>query len=338
MRLNTAFATPARLILARCSAAAGAALLLCASLIGALGHTAASAHELQPGYLSLSATAPYNWQVTFKQPQVAGRFLNLGFVSHCDADEPVRNRSENYLIEHFNLNCQGAALEQISISGLEGTLIDVLVSIQPLEGESTHHLLSPRAPSLSLIGAAPPATPVYFRLGITHLLTGLDHVLFVLILPFLISSLTRLFWVITSFTLAHSITLSLATLTPVNLPSAPTEALIAFSIALVAREALIGQSLIRRYPWLAGFLFGLLHGFGFASALTRTGLPQEDALPALFLFNIGIEVGQLTLLLPCLILIAGSRRLGLRLEPLRPYPLYAIGGLSMMWFIQRILW
>lgn len=295
------------------------------------------ADELRPALVNLTQEGPQSWQAEFKQPQVGGRFLNLRLTTNCNPTEPKRNLSATYLTEHFKLACTHAPLEELNVEGLEGSLIDVLVSITPLEGTADHYLLSPAEPKLVLASTAVPSTPIYLRLGITHLIFGLDHLLFILLLPFLIRGLTPLFWVITSFTLAHSITLSLAALSHISPPEVPTEALIALSIALVAREALRGESLIKSKPWLASFGFGLLHGFGFAGALGRIGLPPDDALSALFLFNVGIEVGQLSILLPLLALLAAARHWQLNLIPLRPYPLYAIGGISMMWFIQRII-
>lgn len=295
------------------------------------------ADELRPALVNLKQDGRQSWQLEFRQPQIAGRFLNLRLATNCSLSEPVNSLSASYLTQHFQLLCTKAPLTELSIEGLEGSLIDVLVSLTDLEEKTTNHLLSSTTPKLVLALRTPLVTPIYLQLGITHLLFGLDHLLFVLLLPFLIRGLKPLFWVVTSFTLAHSITLSLVALNLISLPEAPTEALIALSIALVAREALGGESLIHDKPWLASFLFGLLHGAGFAGALSRIGLPQEDAITALFLFNLGIEIGQLGILLPALVLLAVCSRWQWNLTPLRPYPIYAIGGISMMWFIQRIV-
>ena len=133
--------------------------------------------------------------------------------------------------------------------------------------------------------------------GIEHILFGFDHLLFVLALILIVRDGRVLLWTITAFTVAHSITLSLATLGVVHVPGPPVEAMIALSIMLLACEIVrlrYGQiSLTSRWPWIVAFSFGLLHGFGFASALTDIGLPQGDIPLALLSFNVGVEIGQL---------------------------------------------
>jgi hydrogenase/urease accessory protein HupE len=189
---------------------------------------------------------------------------------------------------------------------------------------------------LAVIGA-------YVQHGIEHILFGFDHLLFVLALILIVRSRRALLWTITAFTLAHSITLSLATLGVVHVPGPPVEAMIAVSIMLLACEIVRlrrGQiSLTSRWPWIVAFSFGLLHGFGFASALTDIGLPQGDIPLALFSFNIGVEIGQLMFIGVVLATLACLKRIGIPEAITRaatPVATYAIGSTAAFWFVGRI--
>jgi hydrogenase/urease accessory protein HupE len=183
----------------------------------------------------------------------------------------------------------------------------------------------------------------YLLHGIEHILFGFDHLLFVLALILIVRSRRALLWTITAFTIAHSITLSLATLGVVHLPGPPVEAMIALSILLLACEIVRLQrgqaSMTAQWPWVVAFSFGLLHGFGFAGALTQIGLPQGDIPLAVFTFNVGVEVGQLIFIAVVLGLLAAARRF-------KPAPIvegrarfvttYGIGALAAFWFIERL--
>jgi hydrogenase/urease accessory protein HupE len=179
--------------------------------------------------------------------------------------------------------------------------------------------------------------------GVEHILFGFDHLLFVLALLLIVPSWRMLFWTITSFTLAHSITLSLATLGVVQVPGPPVEAAIALSILLLACEIVRSQrgqpSLTAQYPWVVAFSFGLLHGFGFAGALTDIGIPQGDIPLALFTFNVGVELGQLAFIAVVLTAVASARRIGAPIfveRHARVAVTYAIGILAGFWFIERV--
>jgi len=179
----------------------------------------------------------------------------------------------------------------------------------------------------------------YSLLGIEHILLGVDHLLFVLALLLLVANLRTLFWTITAFTLAHSLTLAAATLGWVHVPQQPVEAIIALSILLVATEIVHWRQgrvgVTRRWPWLVAFTFGLLHGFGFAGALSEIGLPEHAIPVALLFFNLGVEAGQLIFIAASLILWAGLRKLSLPQWAWR-VPVYAIGSMSAFWVIDRI--
>jgi hydrogenase/urease accessory protein HupE len=177
----------------------------------------------------------------------------------------------------------------------------------------------------------------YTSLGVEHILTGFDHLLFVVALTLLVRRGRRLLATITAFTLAHSVSLALTVLGLVHVPSPPVEASIALSIVLVCAECLRpGDSLTRRAPWAVAFAFGLLHGLGFASALLDLGVPERHLPTALLCFNVGVELGQLAIIA----VVVGLRRLAgwLRLDRawMRSGVIYAMGGLAAFWSIDRI--
>ena len=231
---------------------------------------------------------------------------------------------------------------EVTVHGLQSMMTDVLVRISLLDGRVVSRVLRPSAPSFVFgkesIG---PALGGYFVLGVEHILRGIDHLLFVLALVLIVNSVKLLVKTITAFTLAHSITLALATLGFVKMPPAPVEAVIALSIVFVAAEIIRsrrGQSgLTERAPWIVAFTFGLLHGFGFAGALSQVGLPPHDIPLALLLFNVGVEAGQLAFVGVVLAILALIRRVRLPVPAwTQLLPPYAIGGIAMFWVIQRI--
>ncbi|WP_009959237.1 HupE/UreJ family protein [Verrucomicrobium spinosum] len=237
---------------------------------------------------------------------------------------------------------QGLEGQQITVHGLQATLVDTLVRIQFSDGRVITRLLRPDDPSFVIEKHdTGPAIQEYFVLGVEHILFGIDHLLFVLALVLIVRGVGLLVKTITAFTIAHSITLALATLGVVHVPSAPVEAVIALSIVFVASEVIQfmrgRQGLTAKAPWIVAFTFGLLHGFGFAGALSEVGLPQSDIPLALLLFNVGVEAGQLAFVAAAL--AAGA--LAVRIRPALPrwaplVPPYAIGSIAMFWIIQRI--
>lgn len=230
---------------------------------------------------------------------------------------------------------------EVRVHGLEATMVDVLVRIALADGRVVSRLLRPEAPSFTFTTetAGPPAGG-YFALGVEHILFGVDHLLFVFALVLIVRGVGLLVKTITAFTIAHSITLALATLGVVHVPPAPVEAVIALSIVFVAAEIVRSRRgecvLAERAPWLVAGLFGLLHGFGFAGALSEVGLPQNDIPLALLFFNVGVEAGQLAFVAVVLALTALLRRITLRLPRWAPLvPPYAVGSLAMFWVIER---
>ncbi len=295
----------------------------------------AGAHEIRPALLTLTQTSETNYDVSFKQPQVQGRFLNLAVKTNCEQSRRDARTSAAALLERFILVCT-EPLAQIRISGLEKTLIDTMITIERINGSRENYLVNGREPSIDTTQGA--STPVYFVLGIEHLFFGIDHVLFVLLLLYLISGWMNLVKVITSFTVAHSITLGLSAFDVVSVAQGPVESLIALSIVMLAAEALSDtKSLIQSQPWLITFIFGLLHGLGFAGALSEIGLPENTAVIALLLFNIGIEVGQLVIIAIALCLTYLLQMIITIPMRIAVLPVYMVGGLATYWFIERSL-
>ena len=243
------------------------------------------------------------------------------------------------------LRCEGGiAGKTLAIDGLDSTITDVIVRVHPRNGQLESHLLKPTAPSVTL-GAATSTwdrSRTYVRLGIEHILLGVDHLLFVLGLVILIGSARPLLWTITAFTIAHSLTLAAATFGWISVSPPPVEAVIALSIVFVASEIVQSRrgrpSLSARKPWLVAFAFGLLHGFGFAGALSEIGFPAQQIPLALLCFNLGVEAGQLAFVAALLLL--GRLPALLRIEAPRGWPTaaaYGIGALASYWLIERLL-
>jgi hydrogenase/urease accessory protein HupE len=236
----------------------------------------------------------------------------------------------------------------IHIAGLTATMTDVLVRLERRDGTTQVTRLTPSAPSF-VVEAAPRAMQVaatYLILGVEHILLGIDHLLFVLALLILVKGTRRLLATVTAFTVAHSLTLAGATLGFVHMPGPPVEAAIALSIVFVAAEIVhSGQGmkgLTERFPWIVAFTFGLLHGFGFASALSEVGLPQTAIPVALLFFNVGVEIGQLLFIAFVFAVIATARQVMRRFAVSQPtwtwrVPPYAIGSVAAFWAVQRIV-
>ena len=264
---------------------------LVGALLGALllPTAALEAHEVRPGYLGIEETAPETFEVLWKVPMRGELRLSLDpvFPETCRPATPVaRYPASGAVVERTTLICvDGLVGKTLSIAGLEATFTDVLLRYEPKDGPAQTARLKPTAASF-IVAAEPSRLEIagtYLVLGVEHILGGIDHLLFVLALLMLVRGRRRLVWTITAFTVSHSITLALATLGVMHVPSAPVEAVIALSILFLASEIAHSRrgrsSLTERQPWLVAFAFGLLHGFGFAGALSEVGLP-ESAIPS----------------------------------------------------------
>jgi hydrogenase/urease accessory protein HupE len=308
------------------------------------------AHEVRPAYLEITETEPGRYAVQWRTPVMSG--MRLPVVLRLpegvrDVREPTVQELTDSLLERRTLDAGEGGLsgKRIEFVGLEGTITDVLVRVQLRDGTSSTALVRASRPWVE-IAAASGALAVmgtYLTRGIEHILFGFDHLLFVLALILIVRSVPALLWTITAFTVAHSITLALATLGWVHVPGPPVEAAIALSILLLAVEIVHLQrgqiGLTARWPWVVAFSFGLLHGFGFASALADIGLPQGDIPLALFTFNVGVECGQLAFVAAVLSVAALARRVGAGLpveRHVRRMVPYVIGSLAAFWLFERV--
>lgn len=281
----------------------------------------AQAHEVRPAYLEIRQVSAETLQVRLRQPIVSleqdrmgGLNLRPDFAAPCAlSPEGLPRRSDGYLTEVFQAVCEGGVNGvEVRIEGLRQSLTDIYVRVTDAHGDQQGFLLNGRDPGFRLGKAAPLPALAFLSLGLRHLLGGLDHILFVIGLILLVPHVARLITVATTFTLAHSLTLGLSVLGLVHLPSGPVEAGIALSVLFMAYELSRphdAQSRIaRQYPELIAFGFGLLHGFGFAGGLVDTGMPGSAVVPALLFFNLGVEAGQILVILAVLLalLIAGA--------------------------------
>lgn len=311
-------------------------LVLCAIL------GRASAHEVRPALLEATEQTPGVFEVLWKQPLLGDRRLKLEprFPEACETDgEPQLSRVSGSVVSTWQLTC---ALDggDIRIDGLEQTLTDVYVRLTYLDASPRAALLKPSAPVMSLDAAPVPVAGAYFRLGVEHILFGYDHLFFVAGLVLLVGG-RRIIGVATAFTLAHSVTLVAAALDLISVPAWPVETLIAVSILLLAIEVIRrrggGDSLAIRYPWSIAFLIGLVHGCGFAGALSEIGLPKDTELWALALFNIGVEAGQVFVVgvLLAVFWIVARVSTGAR-NRAELAMTYGIGAVGAFWTIQRL--
>jgi len=319
-----------------------------AALALALWPVEARGHEARPGVLELRETGPETHSFFWKRPTGGEVEILIAprFPEACRLAMPERQEvTPGALIARGTLTCPGGlAGKTIEIAGLETTITDVLVRLQHADGRLESHLLRPVNPRVTL-GAVTSATQRalgYVQLGVQHILLGVDHLLFVLGLLLIVSDRWMLVKTITSFTVAHSLTLAIATLGYASAPLPPLNAAIALSILFLGPEIVRtwrGQtSFTIRHPWVVAFAFGLLHGFGFASGLTAMGLPKAEIPLALLLFNVGVELGQVAFVLLVILLERSFHVLEVRWPRLvAQLPGYAVGSLGAYWTIQRTL-
>jgi hydrogenase/urease accessory protein HupE len=321
------------------------ATVLC--LVGALGASRqALAHEIRPAYLQIEEVAPARFDVLWKRPSLGALVLRLepklsnGLLDGHPDEEYTAN---SFAIQHWRSRAaprDSFDNAQVRIEGLEHTLTDTLVEISFLSGQQIQTVLKPGNPVLVIhvSGTGHTAVPTYLILGIEHILTGFDHLSFVLGLVLLVRGRARLLQTITAFTLAHSITLAAAALGYVHVSAPVIESLVALSIVFVAVElarSLRGeQGLTALHPWLIAFTFGLLHGFAFAGSLADIGLPPHNIPAALLLFNCGVEVGQL-LFVGAVLTIMTLRWPAVAVSG-RWLAAYGIGALASYWMFERI--
>jgi len=306
------------------------------------------ADEIRPAYLELNQDNPDTYSFLWKVPLAKNKKiqLHLQLPAICsDKTITVTQRINSAQLQRGYIQCSDTIIGQhIKIDGISAANTDVLLRIKWLDGSISTALLKPSNPFYR-IPEKHTTTDIaitYLALGTTHILLGFDHLLFVFALLLIVKNARRLITTITSFTLAHSITLGAATLGFVHIPQQPVEAVIALSILFLAVEIVHGKQgrsgYAARWPWLIAFIFGLLHGFGFAGALAEVGLPQQAIPTALIFFNIGVEAGQL-LFISCILLpgwLLYRFQLTKLLNRAEMVATYAIGSLSTFWLFERI--
>lgn len=321
---------------------------ICIFVLLAVVASRAFAHEVRPAYLEMHQSDTDTYDVLWKVPG-RGEDLRLalyvGLPAGCtNVTAPRASMANHAYTERWTARCAGGLTGgTIHIAGLSATATDVLVRLELLDGTTQVTRITSSAPSF-VVAAAASAMGVartYTVLGVEHILSGIDHLLFVLALLIITRGGWKLVKTVTAFTVSHSITLTLAALGYIHVPQRPVEATIALSIVFVAREILRDRQgcvgVTARAPWIVALTFGLMHGLGFASGLSEAGLPDGHIPTALLFFSLGVETGHVLFIGAVLSLIA----LALRFKLPAPQwaelvPPYAIGSVAMFWVIQRI--
>ncbi|MBV1887743.1 MAG: HupE/UreJ family protein [Urechidicola sp.] len=304
-------------------------------------------HEIRPAYLQIIQTSETTYEVFWKVPSMGDAVPKIHpvFPPFFTVEELKRpNQIPGSVVYSYKITSKETLQGKIlTIKGLNKTLIDALVTVTFLNGEKVTLMLQPDKDATIIPGETSTYDVIktYSKLGVEHILFGVDHLLFVLALIIITKGKWKIIKTITAFTIAHSITLSLAALGLVNFAVPPVEAVIALSIVFLAVEIIKNQNgqetLTSKKPWLVAFTFGLLHGFGFAGALANIGLPQQDIPWALAFFNLGVEIGQIAFVVVVLLfikLISFKKDLPIFINKI---PAYAIGSLATFWMIERIL-
>ena len=308
----------------------------------------ASAHEARPAYLEIKETAPGQFTVLWRTPVLAGMRLPIALRLPGDVKnlkEPTVEELADSVVERHWIDAGANSLsgKRIDFPGLQLTITDVLVRVEMLDGRKWTTIVHPSQPWVEIAAAQSwlGVSGTYIVQGIRHILFGADHMLFVLGLLLIVKDRWMLLKTVTAFTVAHSITLAIATLGYAEVPVIPLNAAIALSILFLGPEIVRSwrgeTSFTIRHPWVVAFAFGLLHGFGFASALTSAGLPQHELPLALVSFNVGVELGQLGFIGLILALERSFRILEIRWPRwVEALPGYTVGSLGAFWTIQRV--
>ncbi len=322
---------------------------LCAALLLALlfAVPAARAHETRPAYLEIKETAPGKFSVLWRTPVLAGMRLPLVLKMPGDVKnlkEPIVEELTDSLVERRSIDAgpNGLAGKRIEFPGLQFTITDVLIRLEMLDGRKWTTIARPSQPWVEVAASQSwwEVMGTYIVEGVRHILFGADHMLFVLGLLLIVANRWMLLKTVTAFTVAHSITLAIATLGYAKVPALPLNAAIALSILFLGPEIVRSwrgeTSFTIRHPWVVAFSFGLLHGFGFATALTSAGLPRGDLPLALVSFNVGVELGQLGFVALVLSLERSFRVLKMRWPRwAEVLPGYTVGTLGAYWTVQR---
>jgi hydrogenase/urease accessory protein HupE len=324
--------------------------LLVIAMAGVLGLApGAWAHESRPAYLEINETAVGRYDVLWRTPVLSGMRLPIALAlpdGVRNVTEPTVRELPDSIVERRVIDAGSAGLAgtRIEFVGLQATITDVLVRVELRDTPRTTTLVHPSRPFIDIAVARGPLAVAagYVIAGIHHILLGVDHLLFVLGLLLIVTDRFMLVKTISAFTVAHSITLAIATLGYASVPAAPLNAAIALSILFLGVEVVRAwrgeTSLTISRPWVVAFAFGLLHGFGFASGLTTMGLPRAEIPVALLMFNVGVEAGQLLFVAVILLLERAFRVLEVRWpRVVELLPAYTVGSLGAYWTIQRMV-
>jgi len=310
--------------------------------------SSAQAHESRPAYLEINETSPGRFDVLWRTPLNAGMRLPVALKfpdGVRDVREPAPQRLADSLVERrfVDAGAGGLAGKRIEFVGLQGTITDVLVRVQLRDGSRSTMLVRPSRPWIEISASQGmlAVTGIYIPHGVRHIALGADHLLFVLGLLLIVRNRWTLLKTVTAFTLAHSMTLAIATLGYAEAPLLPLNAAIALSILFLGPEIIRSwrgeTSFTIRHPWAVAFAFGLLHGFGFAGALTGAGLPRGELPIALLGFNVGVEIGQVAFVSLVMLLDRSFRTLEVRWPRwVAALPGYAVGALGAFWTFQRV--
>jgi hydrogenase/urease accessory protein HupE len=305
------------------------------------------AHEARPAYLEIKETSPNQFSVLWRTPVMAGMRLPVVLTMPGDVknlNEPVVQELADSLLERrwIDAGANGLAGKRIEFRGLQVTITDVLVRVEMLDGRTWTTIARPSQPWIQIAASQTwfGVAGSYIVQGTRHILFGVDHLLFVLGLMLIVKDRWMLVKTVTAFTVAHSITLAIATLGYAQIPIPPLNAAIALSILFLGPEIVRcwrGEtSFTIQHPWVVAFAFGLIHGFGFASALTSAGLPRKDLPLALLSFNVGVELGQVAFVMLIVLLERSFRQLQIRWPRwVEALPGYAVGSVGAFWTIQR---
>ena len=318
-------------------------LLLCC-----VASRAATADEFRPALLQITETQQGWYSILWKVPLQNGQALAISpkLPAHLRQVGPASTRIQQWsAIQESTWSSDSGSIvgNTIKIDGLSALPIDVIVQIDLLDGSEHSAILRPSSPEYVVPERATSwmVAGAYWKIGTIHILEGFDHLLFVLALILIIPNLWMLLKTITAFTIAHSISLALATIGVLNMPGAPTEAVISLSILFLAVEIVHSRegkkTLTEQYPWVVALAFGLFHGLGFAGALAEVGLPQQEIPLALLMFNVGVETGQVLFVAAVVLVRAGIMRLPFA-WPQGSWKLlpYAIGSIAAFWTVQRV--
>ncbi len=295
-----------------------------------------NAHEFNPAHLVIDETAENTYQINWMYPvKNIGPRAEIIFPDTCSSEAQSPYQQGKYLVEKIDLLCgeslKGQIIEVTNLS----VLTDALVTITHLNNDVFEGLMNLKESKLLVPIKQQSFPSSYFTLGVDHLMSGIDHILFILGLLFLVTGIVNMIKTITAFTIAHSITLGLSVLDLISLPRATVEAVIALTIVFLALEISENKQ-YKSAPWLIAFAFGLLHGLGFANALTGIGIANEQLLLSLLFFNLGIEAGQLLMIPIFGAFIWLAYKFNIYKQSATCVS-YILGAMGFFWFINRTI-